>query len=142
MTPYRARSDLANALTTASKGAFLISGPTLIGKSWLIKELFDYLAKYDKRGMHVHHFSCSSGHTGYEPVLDAIDFLAERKHWSTKKQAVFFGIKYSGKIAGVFGGVARRLFPDAIPKDALDELKKSLDEFAKHQLDRDRKSVV
>jgi len=76
-------------------------------------------------------FRCSSGHTGYEPVLDAIDLLARRENWSAKKQAIFLGIKYSGKIAGVVGGIARRMFPDAVSKEALEELKKSLDEFAK-----------
>jgi len=133
MTPSGARTELAKALATEAKGAFLISGPTMVGKSWLIDELYSYLGKVNKRGAFVLQFRCSSGHTGYEPVLDAIDLLAKRENWSAKKQAIFLGIKYSGKIAGVVGGVARKVFPDAISKEALEELKKSLDEFAKRQ---------
>ncbi|MFO0124987.1 MAG: hypothetical protein ACK52R_02260, partial [Betaproteobacteria bacterium] len=131
MTPTGARTKLANALAIEAKGAFLISGPSMVGKSWLIDELCSYLDRFDKRGAFVLQFRCSSGHTGYEPVLDAIDLLARRENWSAKKQAIFLGIKYSGKIAGVVGGIARRMFPDAVSKEALEELKKSLDEFAK-----------
>ena len=133
MTPSAARSELAKVLTTASKGAFLILGPTMVGKTWLVDELRKYLEKFDKRGAYVHHFVCSSAHTGYEPILDAVNILAKRENWSIKKQAKFFGIKYSGKIVGMVGGVVRRFFPDAIPKETLDDLRKSLDEFARQQ---------
>lgn len=136
VTPFAAREGLRRVLGATEKGAFLIEGPSLVGKTWLLEELLENFRRFDSRKPFVHSFVCTSSHAGYEPVLDAIEALSKRSNWSAKKKAIFFGINYSGTAMTFLGGIARKVFPDAIPKEALEKIRTSLDSFANRQADR------
>lgn len=135
LTPAAARERLYDVVSTVEKGAFLVEGRTLVGKTWLLDQLDCHLEKIVRRPF-VYRFVCSPSHAGYEPVLDAVESLSKRENWSTKKQAIFFGIKYSGAAVTFAGGILRRFFPDAIPKETLEQIRASLNSFSANQVNK------
>lgn len=128
-----ARDQLSERLATLDSGTLLIEGPTLVGKTALIEALKTDLQNREIGEIFIDTIACSQSHAGYEPILDSVEKLSKRENWALKKRA--------GRIARAFGihglstvgGMFRRFFPDAIPKEALESLRSGLDSIINDQ---------
>ncbi len=122
-----AREQLCECLVTLNSGTLLIEGPTLVGKTSLIEDLKADLLERRLGEVFIDTIACSQAHAGYEPVLDSVERLSKRENWALSKRACRIAKSLGINGLTFAGGVFRRFFPDAIPKEALDALRSGLD---------------
>ena len=128
-----ATTQLSERLVTLSRGTLLIEGPTLVGKTRLLEDIKANLSSRKIGDVFIDFIACSQSHAGYEPILDSVEKLSKRENWAPTKRA--------GRIARVtgihaltaLGGVFRRFFPDAVPKEVLESLRSGLDSIINDQ---------
>lgn len=122
-----ARKQLGELLVTLKSGTLLIEGPTLIGKTVLIKDLETDLRQRGLAEVFIDTISCSESHAGYEPILDSVEKLSKRENWALTKRSARVAKAIALHSLTAVGGVFRKFFPDAIPKDVLESLRNGLD---------------
>lgn len=122
-----ARAQLLKQLATSTTDSLLISGPALVGKTTLLKELAQKIRKDDSSKPFVVEFTCSQAHAGYEPLLQAIEELAQRKNWA-KSRLLLAVAKWTGiQALTTATGIAKKILPDAVPEEAITALRAGLD---------------
>lgn len=121
MNATEIRDALCQQIAEASASkAYLINGPTLVGKTWILKELSSALDRSDSElALYV---CCQQSMVGFEPLIQAVEKLAERRNWSRSKQGIFYGKTLAKAGAGIIGWGINKLYPNSISRAEIDAI--------------------
>ena len=103
-----------------SPRAYLINGPTLIGKTWILEKWSLAFAQSDSAlSLCV---CCQQSMVGFEPLIQAVEALDQRQNWSRNKQGRFYVKTLAEAGTGILAWGVNKLYPSAVSRAEIDEV--------------------